>query len=169
MLYVTTWLFTGIEMNILIVDDNEQNQNLFIKLLKEHSVKTAKNGIEAFERARISPPDMIIIEPHMSEMDDFLLCKTLKNDENLKSIPVLFCNVKYTDEKSLEEFVQMELYTKQVIQKLEEKTLDYKRSEKKYNSLIKSVDDLKFIDIFDIDILQGLQDFFSFFTITSYK
>ena len=148
-------------MNILVVDYNEQNQNLFIKLLKRHSVKTAENGVEALERARINPPDMIIIDSQMSEMDGFLLCKTLKNDKDLKNIPVLFCNAKYTDEKSLDKIVQIEPYTKQVIQKFEEKTLDHKRSEKKYDSAIKSMDDLKLIDILDIDILQGLQDSFA--------
>ena len=148
-------------MNILVVDYNEQNQNLFIKLLKRHSVKTAENGVEALERARINPPDMIIIDSQMSEMDGFLLCRTLKNDKDLKNIPVLFCNAKYTDEKSLDKIVQIEPYTKQVIQKFEEKTLDHKRSEKKYDSAIKSMDDLKLIDILDIDILQGLQDSFA--------
>ena len=89
-------------MKILIVDDMEENLYLLETLLKGsgYKVVTAKDGVEALEKARKSVPDMIITDTLMPKMDGFQLCRELKSDEALKDIPVLFYSATYTDKKS---------------------------------------------------------------------
>ncbi|MEA1945480.1 MAG: response regulator [Euryarchaeota archaeon] len=91
-------------MKILAVEDIEQNRHLLRKLLEGYgySVVVARNGVEALEGARESPPDMVITDTLMPRMDGFQLCRTLKSDEKLKTIPVLFYSATYTDKKSRE-------------------------------------------------------------------
>jgi response regulator RpfG family c-di-GMP phosphodiesterase len=89
-------------MRIIVVDDLKENRYLLQKLLEgyNYTVETASNGIEALEIARKKLPDMIITDVLMPKMDGFQLCRELKKDEGLKSIPVLFYSATYTDEKS---------------------------------------------------------------------
>ena len=91
-------------MKIMAVDDIKQNRYLLQKLLEGYgySVETAENGVEALEKVRESTPDMIITDVLMPKMDGFQLCRTLKSDEQLKDIPVLFYSATYTDKKSRE-------------------------------------------------------------------
>ena len=87
---------------IIVVDDLKENRYLLQKLLEgyNYTVETASNGIEALEIARKKLPDMIITDSLMPKMDGFQLCRELKKDEGLKSIPVLFYSATYTDKKS---------------------------------------------------------------------
>ena len=91
-------------MKILAVDDIKENRYLIRKLLEGHGydVETVGNGVEALESARKSLPDMIITDTLMPRMDGFQLCRTIKSDEKLKNIPVLFYSATYTDKKSQE-------------------------------------------------------------------
>ncbi len=87
---------------VIVVDDLKENRYLLEKLLEGHNytVETAKDGVEALEIAHKKPPDMIITDALMPKMDGFQLCRELKRDEGLKSIPVLFYTATYTDKKS---------------------------------------------------------------------
>ena len=91
-------------MKILVVDDTKQNRHILRKLLigYGYSVDTVRNGVEALLKARESPPDLIITDVLMPQMDGFQLCRTLKSDEDLKSIPVLLYSATYTHNKSRE-------------------------------------------------------------------
>ncbi len=87
---------------VIVVDDLKENRYILQKILKGHNytVETASDGVEALEIAHKKPPDMIITDALMPKMDGFQLCRELKRDEGLKSIPVLFYTATYTDEKS---------------------------------------------------------------------
>lgn len=78
--------------NLLIVDDNPDNLRLLEGMLKRHGhiIRPVTSGKMALKTARISPPDMFLIDVNMPEMDGYELCTRLKNDETLKNIPVIF-------------------------------------------------------------------------------
>jgi CheY-like chemotaxis protein len=86
---------------ILIVDDIDENLYFLRALLKSHGyeVEEARNGKEAFPRAKAHIPDMIISDILMPEMDGFTFCSIVRKDETLKHIPFIFYTATYTDAK----------------------------------------------------------------------
>jgi len=77
---------------ILIVDDEKLNRNILADILKhEYKVILAKNGEQALKRAfSDTPPDLILLDIVMPDMDGYEVCKQLKNQEETKEIPVIF-------------------------------------------------------------------------------
>jgi two-component system, OmpR family, response regulator VanR len=77
--------------NILIVEDSPTQTKLLRLILEEHGyhVVSANNGIKALESVRSQKPHLIITDIVMPEMDGFALCKAVKQDPALKSIPVM--------------------------------------------------------------------------------
>lgn len=77
---------------ILVVDDTPENLKLLENLLqaKGHRVLAFPNGRLALGAAKRKPPDLILLDVMMPEMDGFEVCEALKADETLKEIPVLF-------------------------------------------------------------------------------
>lgn len=84
---------------ILIADDVEANRYLLQSLLKGHAyeVVTTSNGREALDAARENPPDMIITDILMPEMDGFQLCRAWRTDKDLAAVPFIFYTATYTD------------------------------------------------------------------------
>jgi len=76
---------------ILIVDDEEMNLKLMGAILKTHDYvyETARNGIEAIEKAKEISPDLIFLDIMMPEMDGYEACKRLKNDPETYHIPIV--------------------------------------------------------------------------------
>lgn len=83
---------------LLIVDDNPSDLIMLETLLKGngYTVSTARNGIEALEQSRRDPPDLIISDILMPDMDGFSLCRAIKKDAALKKIPFIFYTATYT-------------------------------------------------------------------------
>jgi len=86
---------------VLIVDDNSTNLYILESLFKGHGfeVASAENGKEALDRARLSPPDLIVSDILMPVMDGYTLCRHWKSDERLKHIPFVFYTATYTEPK----------------------------------------------------------------------
>lgn len=83
---------------ILIVDDNSQNLYLLETIFKGSGfeVIVSKNGKEALESARETPPDIILTDILMPVMDGFELCRRWKADDLLSQIPFVFYTATYT-------------------------------------------------------------------------
>lgn len=76
---------------ILIVDDVPENVQILGYLLSsEYITFFALNGNEALEQAEKLRPDLILLDVMMPAMDGYEVCRNLKNDENLRDIPVIF-------------------------------------------------------------------------------
>ncbi len=76
---------------VLIVEDNDLNMKLFCDLLEAHDIDTVQTqeGNLAFGMAREHKPDLIIMDIQLPEISGLEITKQLKNDEELKSIPVI--------------------------------------------------------------------------------
>ncbi len=76
---------------VLIVEDNELNMKLFHDLLEAHGVDTVetRDGKNVLELAREHKPDLILMDIQLPEISGLDVTRMLKNDEELKSIPVI--------------------------------------------------------------------------------
>ncbi len=78
--------------DILVVDDTPANLDVLVEMLEEqgYGARPVPSGLLALQSARLQPPDLILLDISMPEMDGYEVCKHLKADENLKDIPVIF-------------------------------------------------------------------------------
>jgi diguanylate cyclase (GGDEF)-like protein len=77
---------------ILMVDANPEQFQKLTDLFKEHSydLTLAKNGEQALEIIQSDPPDLIVMERVLPDMDGITLCTQIKQQELTKHIPILF-------------------------------------------------------------------------------
>jgi len=76
---------------VLIVEDNELNMKLFRDLLEAHGYATVqtREGLHALDLAREHRPDLILMDIQLPEVSGLEITKWLKDDEELKSIPII--------------------------------------------------------------------------------
>ncbi len=91
---------------ILVVDDIQENLNLLGEVLEEagYVVSIAPNGSVAIEIGRINPPDLILLDIMMPEMDGFETCEKLKELPETREIPILFISAKDDIDNILQSF-----------------------------------------------------------------
>ena len=90
--------------NILIVDDNPENLHLLANALLSdgYLVRAALNGEMAITMAINDPPDLIIMDINMPDMDGYQVCDHFKAQPTLKSVPIIFLSaMQDTDAKVL--------------------------------------------------------------------
>jgi signal transduction histidine kinase len=77
---------------ILVVDDTLDNARLLVNILAQegYSVKHVQNGTAGLALARSEPPDLILLDVMMPEMDGYEVCRRLKADPCTRDIPVIF-------------------------------------------------------------------------------
>mgnify|MGYP000039709212 CR=1 FL=1 len=77
---------------ILVVDDTASNGLLLTRMLSERGYKpqAVVSGELALKAARAEPPDLILLDITMPEMNGYEVCAQLKADPALKDIPVIF-------------------------------------------------------------------------------
>lgn len=77
---------------ILLVDDTPGNLALLNGLLKEeYKTKIATSGEKALKIALSDqPPDLVLLDIMMPEMDGYEVCQRLKADERTREIPIIF-------------------------------------------------------------------------------
>ncbi|MEA2060128.1 MAG: hybrid sensor histidine kinase/response regulator [Thermodesulfobacteriota bacterium] len=77
---------------VMVVDDTPENLNLIRDMLQErgYRVLAFPNGRMALDAAARNPPDIILLDIMMPEMDGFEVARRLKADDALQEIPILF-------------------------------------------------------------------------------
>jgi diguanylate cyclase (GGDEF)-like protein len=77
--------------DILLVEDNEDARDALTMVLEHHgySVRSAKDGAEALEFARLQPPHLVITDLEMPVLSGFELLEELRKLPTLSDIPVL--------------------------------------------------------------------------------
>ncbi|MBI5843228.1 MAG: hybrid sensor histidine kinase/response regulator [Deltaproteobacteria bacterium] len=78
--------------NIFVVDDDPITLRIEAKMLRDWGYKATPiiSGREAIEAVKSDPPDLIILDINMPEMDGYEVCEALKSDPGTASIPVIF-------------------------------------------------------------------------------
>jgi two-component system, sensor histidine kinase and response regulator len=78
--------------SILVVDDTVENLQLLASMLSAHGyeVRPVTNGRDALTAARSDPPELILLDVTMPEMDGYEVCARLKESAELREIPVIF-------------------------------------------------------------------------------
>ena len=82
---------------ILIVDDSQTLRKMLAELLtsKGMQVLEATNGKEAKQQITSAPPDLVITDLIMPEMNGYELCRWIKNESGIQgTVPVLVCSTK---------------------------------------------------------------------------
>ena len=77
---------------VLLVDDAPANIQVVNAILKDtYKIRIATNGAKALELAKATPPpDLILLDVMMPEMDGYEVCSRLKMEPLTRDIPVIF-------------------------------------------------------------------------------
>ena len=91
---------------VLIVDDVPANLNMLFDALEPegYRVFSASNGLDALRIAGSALPDIVLLDVVMPEMDGYEVCRTLKEAEETRRIPVIFITVKDDNTSLVEGF-----------------------------------------------------------------
>jgi sigma-B regulation protein RsbU (phosphoserine phosphatase) len=78
--------------DILIVDDTPANLRLLSQMLAEqgYQVRPVPDGSLALAAAQAEPPDLILLDIRMPEMNGYEVCEHLKADDQTRDIPIIF-------------------------------------------------------------------------------
>ncbi|MFN7657306.1 MAG: response regulator, partial [Dolichospermum sp.] len=77
---------------ILVVDDNPTNLEILDHALTQegYKVRIEAEGLNVIKQARLSIPDLILLDIMLPDLNGFEVCKQLKADPLTEGIPVIF-------------------------------------------------------------------------------
>jgi YesN/AraC family two-component response regulator len=106
---------------VLIVDDDPQARQLTQETVQQglpgYALKTAVNGAEGLTTMLNQPPDLVILDLMMPEMDGFEVLERMRADARTRQIPVVILSgrqLSLADVKRLEQFTAVTLRSKDV-------------------------------------------------------
>ena len=81
----------GRPSKILVVDDTAQNRRLMEAVLTPlgHIVLSAESGAEALELIAADPPDLVLLDVVMPEMDGYSVCRALRSNPDTQMLPII--------------------------------------------------------------------------------
>jgi DNA-binding response OmpR family regulator len=98
---------------ILFVDDEAPIQRLVAATLGrvEFDLTIANNGCEAVERALARPPDLVLLDVTMPEMDGFTVASTLKANPVTAQVPIIMLTARGSeDDRALGKAIGVDEY-----------------------------------------------------------
>jgi CheY-like chemotaxis protein len=77
--------------SILVVDDQPSLAQMMAELLTDagYATRTAENGREALAEVQAAPPDLLLLDVQMPELDGFEVASMLKADPATATIPII--------------------------------------------------------------------------------
>ena len=82
----------SLKADILVIDDTPENLALLSQMLTEkgYKVRSVTKGSTAIRGAKAAPPDLILLDVKMPELNGYEVCQQLKADSLTKDIPIIF-------------------------------------------------------------------------------
>src|SRR5690349_13996562 len=89
---------------ILLVEDDPQAVGILEPILvsKGFSVAVARDGVEGLEKVKLLSPDILLLDINMPRLDGIEVCRSLKNDDSARLMPVIMLTAQTDLEKKLE-------------------------------------------------------------------
>jgi len=78
--------------DILVVDDTPANLHLLSRMLQQqgYKVRSAPNGKLALMGARATPPDLILLDINLPDLDGYQVCEQIRCMPHLSAVPIIF-------------------------------------------------------------------------------
>ena len=91
-------------VKVLLVDDEPDLLDLLQYNLEQEGFETvlARDGAEALEKARAETPALIVLDIMMPEMDGMEVCRRLRRDAHLRTVPILMLTARTEEEEQVE-------------------------------------------------------------------
>jgi len=95
-----------VNKKILLVDDSMTIIMTVKMILRRglYDIEIAKDGLEALDKIEKNPPDLILLDIMMPNMDGFETCSTLKSQDHTNNIPVIMVTTRGEDENIQKSF-----------------------------------------------------------------
>src|SRR5947207_11068526 len=76
---------------LLVVEDNEMNRTMLVRRLRRRGfeVVEAENGWEAVAAVQLHPPDLVLMDMNLPDLDGWAATRTLKSDLSTAATPVI--------------------------------------------------------------------------------
>jgi putative two-component system response regulator len=94
------------QASVMVVDDQPANLKLLEDMLKNqgYAIRSFPRGQLALASAAQSPPDLILLDINMPQMNGIEVCERLKSDRRLAGIPVIFLSALNESEDKIKAF-----------------------------------------------------------------
>jgi phosphoserine phosphatase RsbU/P len=79
------------ESRVLIVDDVKANVDILVQALRdEYKLSVALDGAAALRGVEKNPPDLVLLDIVMPDLDGYEVCRRLRSQEATRELPVMF-------------------------------------------------------------------------------
>jgi len=126
---------------VLLAEDNAIARVALAGILRGqgYEVELAEDGVDALERVRSKHPDIVIADVLMPRMDGFSLCRAIKEDPRLNTIPVVFYSATFITPEDLQlaesvgasrfvqksaDIMELDLALRELLDEFEHKSID---------------------------------------------
>jgi phosphoserine phosphatase RsbU/P len=79
------------DCRVLVVDDVKANVDILVQALSpDYKLSVALGGQQAIDAVRRSPPDLILLDIVMPDIDGYEICRRLRAAESTRELPIMF-------------------------------------------------------------------------------
>ncbi len=106
---------------VMIVDDEPDTLDVLASMIEHrYCVMQAQSGREALEQLKKKKPDLILIDFYMPEINGRELLKNIREDMQLKNIPVLMLSAAQLEpEKGVDGYITKPVTSKELLEPIE--------------------------------------------------
>ncbi len=86
----------ALKAKVLVVEDSAEQRRHIAEVLtsRGYDVKQASGGMEALRLIRADPPDVVVLDVLLDDMDGYSVCRWLRLSESMRDIAVIMLSVK---------------------------------------------------------------------------